>query len=84
MEREQAFRLVVPNVAARFHAAAAKGVRCVMGLRVVEPIRAVQFADVMVADRTNVAIRCALDDQPTTGNEVRIRPGNGQAAGHHN
>lgn len=64
-EREQAVQPGAPNVAARFHAmepirVAAKGVRCVMALRAVEPIHDVQSV-VTVADRTGAVIRPAKE-----------------------
>lgn len=76
MEREPGVQPGALIVGERFHAVAAQGVRCVMALRAVEPIRAVQSvvtaADhigeaipcVMVADRIGAAIPFAMDDPP--------------------
>lgn len=74
MEREPAVQPGALNAGERFHALATKGVRCVMALRAVEPIRAVRSvvtaADhigeaipcVMVADRIGEAIPFVMDD----------------------
>lgn len=61
MEREQAVQPGALNVGERFHVVEAKGVRCVMALRAVEPIRDVQSV-VTAADRIGAAIPFVMDD----------------------
>lgn len=61
MEREPAVQPGALNAGERFHALAAKDVRCVMALRAVEPIRDVRSV-VTAADHIGEAIPCVMDD----------------------